>query len=90
MEYKYTMNSSSTRGLWRVLENGENIAICQNKPNARTLVSILNAHDTLTAKADLYMAMMQELFEMDSGTGEDANRMHEYIEDGIKIIKALK
>ena len=53
MKFKYTIEPGSTRSQWKVLENGDMIAICQNEPNALTMIGILNEHDTLKAKVEL-------------------------------------
>jgi len=53
MEFKYTVEPGSSRQAWKVLENGELIAVCQNETNAVTVTDLLNQHDTLKKKEAL-------------------------------------
>ncbi len=57
MKFEYTIEPGSTRSQWKVLENGDMIAICQNEPNALTMIGILNEHDTLKTKENLLNEM---------------------------------
>jgi len=53
MKFKYTIEPGSVRSQWRVLENGELVAVCFNGTNAATMIDILNNHDALKAKAGM-------------------------------------
>ena len=61
MKFKYTVEPGLTRQAWRVMENGDLIAVCQNETNAVTMVGILNEHDTLKAQAELLEDMVAGL-----------------------------
>jgi hypothetical protein len=72
------------------LEGDRDFALRLAAKRLKVGLDLISKNQTLKAKETLLGEAMQELFEMQSSTGEDASWMHEYIEGVIREAKEIK